>query len=67
MSGMNDRSHQVPGERPPATPASGAPGDRNAADKQAPPAPPPREIGGPKGPEPTRYGDWEYGGRCTDF
>jgi Protein of unknown function (DUF1674) len=31
------------------------------------PAPRPREIGGPKGPEPTRYGDWEVGGRCTDF
>jgi len=32
------------------------------------PAPPkPREIGGPKGPEPTRYGDWEVDGRCTDF
>jgi hypothetical protein len=30
-------------------------------------APRPREIGGPKGPEPTRYGDWEVGGRCTDF
>ncbi|MDB5366363.1 MAG: hypothetical protein JWM77_2290 [Rhodospirillales bacterium] len=27
----------------------------------------PGEIGGPKGPEPTRYGDWEVGGRCTDF
>jgi hypothetical protein len=27
----------------------------------------PKEIGGPKGPEPTRYGDWEYKGRCTDF
>jgi hypothetical protein len=27
----------------------------------------PREIGGPKGPEPTRYGDWERNGRCTDF
>jgi hypothetical protein len=25
------------------------------------------EIGGPKGPEPTRYGDWEKGGRCSDF
>ena len=29
--------------------------------------PRPREIGGPKGPEPTRYGDWEIGGRCIDF
>jgi hypothetical protein len=28
---------------------------------------PPREIGGPKGPEPTRYNDWEKGGRCVDF
>lgn len=26
-----------------------------------------REIGGPKGPEPTRYGDWEKKGRCIDF
>ncbi|XP_062120188.1 uncharacterized protein LOC133834553 [Humulus lupulus] len=25
------------------------------------------EIGGPKGPEPTRYGDWEKNGRCYDF
>ena len=25
------------------------------------------ETGGPAGPEPTRYGDWEVGGRCTDF
>ncbi|MBW4024825.1 MAG: DUF1674 domain-containing protein [Proteobacteria bacterium] len=27
----------------------------------------PVEIGGPKGPEPTRFGDWEQKGRCTDF
>jgi hypothetical protein len=27
----------------------------------------PKEIGGPKGPEPTRYGDWEVKGRCSDF
>lgn len=26
-----------------------------------------KEIGGQKGPEPTRYGDWEKNGRCTDF
>ena len=25
------------------------------------------ETGGPKGPEPTRYGDWELKGRCIDF
>ncbi|CAG9536623.1 unnamed protein product [Cercopithifilaria johnstoni] len=25
------------------------------------------EIGGPAGPEPTRFGDWERKGRCIDF
>lgn len=34
-------------------------GERNKSDS--------REIGGPKGPEPTRYGDWERAGRCSDF
>ena len=41
------------------------------ADPAVPPkpaAPPPvAEIGGRKGPEPTRYGDWELNGRCIDF
>ena len=27
----------------------------------------PKEQGGPKGLEPTRYGDWEKAGRCSDF
>lgn len=47
---------------------------RDEADRPAdsidhsPPAPArPVEIGGPKGPEPTRYNDWEKGGRCIDF
>ena len=26
-----------------------------------------KEIGGRKGPDPTRYGDWEKDGRCIDF
>ncbi len=26
-----------------------------------------KEVGGPKGLEPTRYGDWEKAGRCYDF
>lgn len=25
------------------------------------------EIGGPKGPDPTRFGDWSVNGRCFDF
>lgn len=31
------------------------------------PEQPAGEINGPKGPEPTRFGDWEKGGRCSDF
>lgn len=27
----------------------------------------PGEAGGSDRPEPTRFGDWEVGGRCTDF
>ncbi len=38
-----------------------------AEAKPAPVIKMPPEIGGPKGPEPTRYGDWEQKGRCTDF
>ena len=32
----------------------------------APPAQPP-ELGGPKGPDPIRYGDWERKGLAVDF
>ena len=39
--------------------------DQSEAGEKANPAP--REIGGPKGPEPTRFGDWERAGRCIDF
>lgn len=50
------------GDRLPATRA----GDRLA--RPAPiPKPAPGEIGGRKGPEPTRFGDWESKGRATDF
>ena len=31
------------------------------------PAAPTEETGGPKGKEPTRYGDWENKGICRDF
>jgi hypothetical protein len=49
--------------------------DAVAAPEPAPAATPPRkqlrsgivELGGPAGPEPTRYGDWEKNGRCIDF
>ncbi|HZZ36157.1 MAG TPA: DUF1674 domain-containing protein [Caulobacteraceae bacterium] len=39
---------------------------RAAQEKDAPPSGA-EEIGGPAGPEPTRYGDWERGGIAVDF
>ncbi|MDE2262593.1 MAG: DUF1674 domain-containing protein [Gammaproteobacteria bacterium] len=39
----------------PAATADAGPGGRRS------------EIGGPAGPEPTRFGDWERKGRCIDF
>jgi len=30
-------------------------------------SPPPTELGGRKGPEPTRFGDWEKDGIVSDF
>ncbi|MCP1675916.1 hypothetical protein J2T57_003071 [Natronocella acetinitrilica] len=38
---------------------------RPQGKRPAPDLPP--EFGGQEGPEPTRYGDWEKNGRCTDF
>ncbi|HEX2114236.1 MAG TPA: DUF1674 domain-containing protein [Alphaproteobacteria bacterium] len=40
---------------------NGQPGEPPIGGKKIP------EAGGPAGPEPTRYGDWERGGRCVDF
>jgi hypothetical protein len=42
------------------TPVTGGKDKKNSAK-------PSQEIGGPEGPEPTRYGDWERKGRCVDF
>ena len=47
----------------PSKPVSGP----NPTEPAPKPASSEREIGGPKGPEPTRYGDWEVNGRCSDF
>jgi hypothetical protein len=54
---QEEAAEATPTRMPPA-PAASAP---------VAPAQRPGEVGGPKGPEPTRYGDWEKGGRCTDF
>lgn len=49
-----------------------SPGVEKASVRTDPPATspkklPPKEIGGPKGLEPTRYGDWERKGITSDF
>ncbi|MFN7186288.1 MAG: DUF1674 domain-containing protein [Alphaproteobacteria bacterium] len=48
---------------------SSPPPEKPASVTPAPtPAPRPEgEIGGSGKPEPTRYGDWEIGGKCVDF
>jgi len=54
----------------PAAPADAVtePGPASAQPRVRPtPGPIVREVGGPPGPEPTRYGDWEKNGRCIDF
>lgn len=56
---LGSRAAAVAGRRRPA--------DRLDAKPEAPPPAPVKEIGGPEGPEPTRYGDWERNGICYDF
>lgn len=64
MGAMSERKTETCAN-PPAEPQNAKP----PAEGEAPEAGPrkPREIGGPSGPEPTRYGDWERKGRCSDF
>ncbi|MGE5548223.1 MAG: DUF1674 domain-containing protein [Solirubrobacterales bacterium] len=58
---MTDASDKAP---PPAP----KPQSARKPDEASATAPhPPEEIGGPQGPEPTRFGDWEKAGRCSDF
>ncbi|MBR1088754.1 DUF1674 domain-containing protein [Bradyrhizobium manausense] len=40
---------------------------RAAAARAKADAAAPKELQGPKGPEPTRYGDWERKGIASDF
>jgi hypothetical protein len=63
MLGMTETTPQAPAAVP-------APSDASVAQPLVPPAtkkPLPPEVGGPTGPEPTRYGDWERKGRVSDF
>ena len=50
-----------------AAPAPGNGADDTAAVGEEDTTEPVPETGGPAGPEPTRYGDWERKGRAIDF
>ena len=44
------------------------PTEKTPKPEKVEPAPLPKdEIGGSGKPEPTRYSDWEIGGKCVDF
>jgi len=65
---MTDRQNQ--GTAPKAEAEGGATAEPRAYDpasSQDVATGKPRELGGPQGPEPTRFGDWERKGRCIDF
>jgi hypothetical protein len=59
MPTPDSKSSAAPPVEPSTAPPIDAAGTAQAAR--------PREIGGPSGPEPTRFGDWEKNGRCIDF
>lgn len=63
---MSDRKDDP--ATPPAQATAPSPSPDGATPGAAPPAKPGvLEQGGPRGLEPTRYGDWERDGRCVDF
>lgn len=57
-------AHETP--QPGHTEAEAHRGDEGARPPSSP-RPAGGETGGPRGLEPTRYGDWERNGRCIDF
>ena len=52
---------------PPAAQRALAEAEARRRAAAADPHPRPKELQGPKGPEPTRYGDWEKKGLISDF
>ena len=52
---------------PPAAQRALAEADERRRKAEAEATPMPTELGGRKGPEPVRYGDWEKKGLAIDF
>ncbi len=64
ISAIDDEAEKLAALPPAAQRALAEAEARRKAQAQAERA---KELGGPKGAEPTRYGDWERGGRAVDF
>ena len=66
---MTDDPTPVPGQKvlTPAAQRALAEADARRKAAEAAATPHPKEFQGPKGPEPTRYGDWERKGIASDF
>ena len=62
---MNDTHKQAKDKADAKTPDDTAAAKAGANDKAK--TDKPKEYGGPKGPEPTRYGDWEVKGIVSDI
>jgi hypothetical protein len=60
---------QTPERRslPPAAERALAEAAARRAERERSAAKAPKEINGPAGPDPTRYGDWEINGIASDF
>jgi hypothetical protein len=70
MTGSGSSAPPASAERkslPPAAQRALAEAEARRKAAEADPHPMAKELQGPKGPEPTRYGDWENKGIASDF
>jgi hypothetical protein len=58
---------RVPQQRPLSPAAERALAEAAARRAECDPTKAPKEVNGPAGPDPTRYGDWEVNGIASDF
>ncbi|HEY0901857.1 MAG TPA: DUF1674 domain-containing protein [Micavibrio sp.] len=62
-----EQQKQNPSAQTPEKSGNAAPVHAEISQADKPQPDQPIEKGGRKGPEPTRYGDWELNGKCVDF
>ena len=60
---MTEKNPKQPSPAPASTPGGKLKQPKPAIVQEQAPG----EVGGPTGPEPTRYGDWERNGIVSDF